>query len=260
VPQPVAGVLLAAGGGSRLGQPKALVVVGGQTLAHRGIALLRAGGTDPVIVVTGATGPDSIGDGTPGADAGGDGAPSAGAPSAGAPGAGAPSAGAPSAGAGSSDPGSAGPDAAEAGSGDADTSPRTCEPGLIRVHNPDWQTGMGSSVATGLGAVPAHCDAAVLALVDQPLISSGAVRRLLAAHAAGASVAVSCYAGRPRNPVLIGREHWPEVIALAVGDVGARPFLTNVECGDIGRPDDVDSPDDLARVEALLASATPFPA
>ena len=252
MPQPVAGVLLAAGGGSRLGQPKALVVVGGQTLAHRGIALLRAGGTDPVIVVTGATGPDSIGDGTPGADAGGDGAPSAGAPSAGA---------------GSSDPGNAGPDAAEAGSGDADTSPRTCEPGLIRVHNPDWQTGMGSSVATGLGAVPAHCDAAVLALVDQPLISSGAVRRLLAAHAAGASVAVSCYAGRPRNPVLIGREHWPEVIALAVGDVGARPFRrahpeigTNVECGDIGRPDDVDSPDDLARVEALLASATPFPA
>ena len=58
-PQIVAGVLLAAGSGSRLGRPKALVVVGGQSMARRGITLLRDGGTDPVIVVTGATGPDA---------------------------------------------------------------------------------------------------------------------------------------------------------------------------------------------------------
>ena len=50
----VAGILLAAGEGSRLGQPKALVELGGQTLAERGVALLRDGGADPVVVVTGA--------------------------------------------------------------------------------------------------------------------------------------------------------------------------------------------------------------
>jgi nicotine blue oxidoreductase len=55
--------------------------------------------------------------------------------------------------------------------------------------------------------------------------------------------------------VLIAREHWAEVAGLAAGDVGARPFLrahqdlvTLVECGDTGRPDDVDTPDDLARL------------
>lgn len=212
-PLRVAGVLLAAGSGSRLGRPKALVVVGGQTLAGRGVALLRAGGADPVIVVTGATGPDSdVADGT--------------------------------------GPGGA----SSAGS-------------VVTVHNADWGTGMGSSLAVGLGAVPGDCSAAVLALADQPLVGPEAVRRLLAAHAAGASVAVACYDGRPRNPVLINREHWPEVVALAVGDVGARPFLrahrdlvTEVECGDTGRPDHVDSPEDLARVEALLAGTAPFPA
>ena len=137
---------------------------------------------------------------------------------------------------------------------------------MISVHNPDWPHGMGSSLAAGLGAVPDECAAAVLALADQPLVGPEAVRRLLAAHAAGASVAVACYDGRPRNPVLISREHWPEVIALASGDVGARPFLrahsdlvTEVECGDTGRPDDVDSPEDLARIEALLARTAPFP-
>jgi CTP:molybdopterin cytidylyltransferase MocA len=50
----IAGVLLAAGDGSRLGQPKALLELGGESLASRGVALLRAGGADPVLVVTGA--------------------------------------------------------------------------------------------------------------------------------------------------------------------------------------------------------------
>jgi CTP:molybdopterin cytidylyltransferase MocA len=199
-PGNVAGILLAAGEGSRLGRPKVLIELGGRSLMHRGIALLRDGGASPVIVVSGATGP--------------------------------------------LDP----------------------EPGTLSVHNPDWPTGMGSSLAVGLAAVPGECSAAVLALADQPLVGPEAVRRLIAAHAAGASVAIACYDGRPRNPVLISREHWPAVIELAVGDVGARPFLrahqdlvTAIECGDTGRADDIDTPEDLARIEALLARTTPFP-
>jgi CTP:molybdopterin cytidylyltransferase MocA len=124
---------------------------------------------------------------------------------------------------------------------------------VIIVHNPAWQTGMGSSLATGLRAVPPPATAAVIALVDQPLVGMQAVRRLVAAHQAGASVAVAAYDGAPRNPVLLGREHWPEVIDLAVGDVGARPFLrahpglvTLVECGDTGDPADADTPEQLA--------------
>src|SRR5260370_7222238 len=50
----VAGVLLAAGEGFRFGQPKALVKLNGQTLAERGVGLLRAGGANPILVVTGA--------------------------------------------------------------------------------------------------------------------------------------------------------------------------------------------------------------
>ncbi|MBO0832995.1 MAG: nucleotidyltransferase family protein [Actinobacteria bacterium] len=191
----VAGVLLAAGRGSRLGQAKALVMLAGQTLAARGIGLLQTGGADPVVIVTGA---------------------------------------------------------AELADLPSD---------VVRVHNPDWATGMGSSLAAGLRALPEGSSAAVLALADQPLVGAEAVRRLIAAHEAGATVAVACYQGKQRNPVLIGRQHWPEVIELAAGDVGARPFLrahpelvTEVECGDTGQPDDIDSPEDLARVERLLAT------
>lgn len=204
----VAGVLLAAGEGSRLGQPKALIVLGGQSLARRGIGLLRDGGADPVIVVTGAAGAGELGAGR-----------------------------------------------------DQDAVSQ-----VISVQNPDWRTGMGSSLRVGLAAVPGGCTAAVLALADQPLVGAGAVRRLIDAHAGGAGIAVACYGGQPRNPVLISREYWPEVAALAAGDVGARPFLrrrrdlvTEVECGDTGRPDDIDTPGDLARIATLLARASPFP-
>ena len=203
----VAGVLLAAGQGSRLGQPKALIVIGGQSLAWRGIGLLHDGGADPVIVVTGAAGPGELG---PGPDE-------------------------------------------ETGA-------------VISVHNPDWRTGMGSSLRAGLAAVPGDCTAAVLALADQPLVGPEAVRRLTAAHADGAGIAVACYDGQPRNPVLISSEYWPEVAELADGDVGARPFLSRhrdlvlrVECGDTGQPDDIDTPADLARIEMLLTRTTPFP-
>jgi CTP:molybdopterin cytidylyltransferase MocA len=188
----VAGILLAAGDGSRLGQPKATVELAGSTLAERGVALLRDGGTEPVVVVSGAI-PVEL-------------------------------------------------------------------PGVVTVHNPDWLTGMGSSLATGLRALASSdAVAAVIALADQPLVGPEAVRRLIAAHAHGAAVAVAAYDGKPRNPVLIGRAHWPAVIELATGDAGARPFLrthpdlvTLVECGDTGSPDDIDTPEDLARVKDNL--------
>lgn len=189
-------MLLAAGDGTRLGSPKALVEVGGSRLVDRGVALLRAGGTAPVVVVTGAVAVELL--------------------------------------------------------------------GVITVHNPDWRSGMGSSLAAGLRALPESCRAAVVALADQPLVGAGAVQRLVAAYRDGATAAVATYDGSPRNPVLLAREHWPEVIRLADGDVGARPFLRAypslvrlVECADTGRPDDVDTPEDLDRVARLLASAPP---
>lgn len=54
----VAGLLLAAGAGRRIGGPKALLELDGTTLVEHGVALLRAGGCDPVVVVTGAAADD----------------------------------------------------------------------------------------------------------------------------------------------------------------------------------------------------------
>lgn len=50
----VAGLLLAAGAGRRMGGPKALVELDGELLVQRGVRLLRDGGCGPVVVVLGA--------------------------------------------------------------------------------------------------------------------------------------------------------------------------------------------------------------
>ena len=51
--------------------------------------------------------------------------------------------------------------------------------------NPDWETGMGSSVRTGIErliSIDAGVAAAVLLLCDQPHVTSDVVSSLLAAH------------------------------------------------------------------------------
>jgi nicotine blue oxidoreductase len=123
------------------------------------------------------------------------------------------------------------------------------------VPNPSWRTGMGSSLRAGLASLPAEVDAVVVALVDQPRVGAAAVRRLRDAYRDGARLAVAAYGGEPRNPVLLSREYWPDILDAARGDRGARAYLrahpeavTLVECGDTGSPDDIDTPADLDRL------------
>ena len=77
-------------------------------------------------------------------------------------------------------------------------------PGAVPVRHDRWSDGLGSSLLRGLASLPADVPAAVVVLVDQPLLSPVAVRRVRAAYADGAVVAVATYAGRPGHPILLG--------------------------------------------------------
>jgi len=122
--------------------------------------------------------------------------------------------------------------------------------GVTVVDNPLFATGMGSSLRTGLAALGSmDADAAVVLLVDTPGITPAAVSRLREAAAtdpAGALV-IATYDGQRGHPVLLGRAHWAGVSELAVGDVGARPYLARhpvaeVACEDVADPADMDVP------------------
>jgi CTP:molybdopterin cytidylyltransferase MocA len=120
------------------------------------------------------------------------------------------------------------------------------------VVNEQWDEGMGSSLRAGLAAEAlASCTAVLIQLVDQPGIRATAVRLLVAAHEAGADLAVATYAGERGHPVLIGRDRWAAVAAVAVGDQGARAYLAAhadevVEVACDGDAQDTDTPGELA--------------
>jgi nicotine blue oxidoreductase len=118
------------------------------------------------------------------------------------------------------------------------------------TENPDWDAGMGSSLRAGLAALAGTgALAVVVLLVDMPGISAEAVRRV-AGLAAPDALVMAGYRERRGHPVLLGRDHWPGVAALATGDTGARPYLREhaaavrvVPCGDVADDRDLDTPD-----------------
>ncbi len=129
-------------------------------------------------------------------------------------------------------------------------------PGIEVVSNPDFAEGIATSLHVALKHLASRgiVHAAVIGLADQPKVGAAAWSRLGVAYDDGASMAVATYDGVRANPVLLGRDHWPEAMALR-GDEGARQLfirhdVVEIACDDTGNPDDVDTPNDLARLEA----------
>jgi molybdenum cofactor cytidylyltransferase len=128
------------------------------------------------------------------------------------------------------------------------------------VLNPDAARGQSSSLRLGLQSLPEEIAGALVMLGDQPLVGARTVDMLLRAwRREGARPAVAAtYGGRGswRPPVLLDRSLWPDVMSLN-GDSGARQiFDDQPELLDTvpaaGRPDDVDTPDDYARIVRLF--------
>lgn len=88
-----------------------------------------------------------------------------------------------------------------------------------------WADGLSASLRTGLAALPAAADAAVVTLVDLHGLPADAVTRILEEPVDAATLRRAGYAGRPGHPVLLGRDHWAAAAASAVGDRGAGGYL-----------------------------------
>ncbi len=164
VHEPVAGVILAAGGATRFGAAKQILEWKGETLVHRAARTALEAGLNPVIVVTGAY-------------------------------------------------------AAEISSALADLKVRL-------AHNPDWGAGQSSSVRVGISAIPQHSGGAIFLLVDQPLVSTGLIRKLVESHSENLpSIVAPQVGGRRTNPVLFDQRTFSDLLALQ-GDMGGRQLFS----------------------------------
>jgi molybdenum cofactor cytidylyltransferase len=86
------------------------------------------------------------------------------------------------------------------------------------VVNADADTGQQSSVRAGLAATPLRAAGVVVALSDQPLLTTGDIRALAAVFEqhGGTRIAVPRYTGQRGNPVI-----FPTAIARQLGAPGA---------------------------------------
>jgi len=131
--------------------------------------------------------------------------------------------------------------------------------------NPDFETGIASSLKVGLSATPAEADGAVVLLGDMPNVAPRLIDDLISAFEARptARAIAPVRDGRRGNPVLIARPLFKQSMEL-VGDEGARRLLASLAPGAVVEIDsacdvsfDVDTPDDLALMRRERNSEPP---
>jgi molybdenum cofactor cytidylyltransferase len=186
-----ASVILAAGASTRLGQPKQLLRIDGESLLHRTIRMAAEAGYNPIFVVLGY---------------------------------------------------------------ESDRMRQDIS-GLRSkiVLNPEWQSGMGSSLRCGITALMKENplpERTLLLLSDQAKLSAGILSELMQRTAEGSSlVAASRYAGRLGVPAIFRKDLYPELLKVE-GDQGARSVIEKYshQTAVIDFPEgsvDIDTPQDL---------------
>ncbi|MEX0853659.1 MAG: nucleotidyltransferase family protein [Bauldia sp.] len=105
------------------------------------------------------------------------------------------------------------------------------------ARNDAHEQGQPTSVAAGVRALRAHCNAVMVVLGDQPLVTAEHMRALVTAYAEmqDASILVPHVRGKRGNPVLFATRHIPAVLTGGV-NIGCRRLI------------DTNS-DDVARIE-----------
>ncbi|TSA52223.1 MAG: nucleotidyltransferase family protein [Actinobacteria bacterium] len=121
------------------------------------------------------------------------------------------------------------------------------------INNPNWSTGMASSVQCAIAyAASLGAQAVVIGLADQPCVPPSAWQRVASSTA---PLAVATYDTKRGNPVKLHAEMWSHVPTS--GDEGARHLLrshhqlvSEVSC--IGSAIDIDTIEDLEQASKLI--------
>jgi molybdenum cofactor cytidylyltransferase len=131
--------------------------------------------------------------------------------------------------------------------------------GVSLLHNPDYASGLSTSLRRGLAALPRDVDGALVLLGDMPRVSAAVIDRLIAAFnpLEGRALCVPTWQGKRGNPLLFARRYFAEVQAIE-GDQGARQLLSEHPdaVAEVAMPDDavltdVDTPEALAAMQRL---------
>lgn len=177
-------VILAAGGSLRLGRPKQLLTVGGETLMARASRIVAATGPGKTVAVLGAH------------------------------------------------------------------AERMCGKlaGAMAVFNPDWATGLASSLRAAADALAGRTDPVLVVVIDQLALDEAHLWRLLAAHD-GSRDTVTAYGEAMGVPAVVRAATLMRAVALE-GDIGFRALWQDTPPQTVRAEafaEDLDTEADLAR-------------
>ncbi len=126
------------------------------------------------------------------------------------------------------------------------------------VFNDDPAAGQGHSVALGTANCGADCDGIMFFSGDLPLLRAETVRKLLDVFDDSNRIVVPVYDGRRGNPVIFPIRFRDELMHID-GDFGGRKIIDRypdevvlVPVDDSIQGFDIDTPEDLERVQALM--------
>jgi len=122
-------------------------------------------------------------------------------------------------------------------------------------YNPDWHSGISTSIRLGLTNLPEEVDGAIILMCDQPRLPVELIHELMMQFEEGFDFIVPQSNGQLRNPVLINREAFVRVMSLR-GDAGARTLFASarvkpVQWNDEHVFDDIDLRADLDELNRI---------
>jgi molybdenum cofactor cytidylyltransferase len=132
---------------------------------------------------------------------------------------------------------------------------------LLVVHNPDWATGMGSSIRAGLAAAlekaPQPPPSALIMLCDQPLVTPALLSQLLKQQRlTRAPIVAAAYGDTLGVPTVFASSTFSELLQLS-GAEGARKLINShgKAVGSVPFPGGIFDVDTPAQYAALLAES-----
>lgn len=123
------------------------------------------------------------------------------------------------------------------------------------AHNPEYRSGMASSIKCGVRSLSEDAQAFVLALVDQPQIGSDAINLVVEAYEKEqALIVIPAFEGRNGHPILLDLRLREEILAVDA-EQGLRKVVSahrekvkRVEVTSRSILDDFDLPEDYVRI------------
>lgn len=101
------------------------------------------------------------------------------------------------------------------GARESEIRSRLVNTGVQFVINEDYPKGMFSSVKTGLSMLGPNSDAVLIALVDQPMVSSALIDKVIEAYGDGSKgIVIPTYNGKHGHPIIISVSYVDDIMQL----------------------------------------------